>query len=302
MLKEFIAAKASVQGQSHRKQLPQIPCQDAARIYRFDNGNWVLALSDGAGSSAFSHDASSFCTDEIIRLVSEKDLSYFKNVPIDLVDCQKVWHEFAVSLFDSTRIGMQTKFVEEGHNESDYNCTLILILQTDWGFLSANIGDGRAGYFDGEPKALIVPFQTFTAGATYFLIKPQWKEIMRTKVHIINNMDNLIYFFATSDGPQKYVMDNSDEHKLKVGATGIYDDILGNEAYYDYNCAYHPFFEGLIKSLQEAESEVERNERLYRLLDEGIYCLNGNETLLKSLVDPTIDDDKTLILIFKSKL
>lgn len=298
MKKEFIAAFSSVQGPSHRKSEPQVPCQDAARTLHLDNGCWVVAVSDGAGSSAFSHDASRFCTDEIIRLVAEMDLTPFKDAPADINEAKKSWNEAAVRLFESTRNGLLQKCTEDKHDASEMHCTLILIIQTPWGFLSANIGDGRAGYFDGEPKVLTVPFQTFTAGATYFLIKEQWKQIMRTDVHVLDNADNLSYFFASSDGPQQYIMDNRDEHRLKAGTGGVYDDILGKEAYYDYNRAFHPFFEGLLKSLKEVENEEERNWRLYRLLDEGVYALEDKETVLKSLITPSLDDDKTLVIIY----
>jgi hypothetical protein len=296
--KEFIAANISVQGSSHRNSIPQVPCQDASRTICLDDRNWVIAVSDGAGSAKYSHDASRFCTEEIIRLVEEKDLSSFKNFITDPQEVKKLWHELAVNLFESTRNALHKKCIEDKHEESDFNCTLILIIQTDWGFLSANIGDGRAGYFDGEAKVLIVPFQSYTAGATYFLIKSQWKEIMRTEVHILENVNNLKYFFASSDGPQRYLMDNREEYRIKGDTCGIYDNILGKEAYYDYNRAYHPFFEGLIKSLKEVETEEERNQRLCRLLEEGIYLLDGKEILLSSLIEPFLDDDKTLVIIF----
>jgi hypothetical protein len=259
-----------------------------------------VAVSDGAGSSAFSHDASRFCTDEIIRLALETDWLAFQNAPADLEEAKKAWHDEAVRLFDATRNGLLQKCKVDKRDASEMNCTLILIIQTPWGFLSANIGDGRAGYYDGAPEALTVPFQTFMIGATYFLIKEHWRNIMRTNVHVLNDADNLSYFFASTDGPQHYIMDNRDEHRLKAGTGGVYDDILGKEAYYDYNRAFHPFFEGLIKSLKESVSEEERNERLYRLLDEGVYVLEGKEMVLNSLIAPSLDDDKTLVIIYNS--
>jgi hypothetical protein len=300
MKKKFSASFASVQGSSHRKSEPQVPCQDSSSIHCLENGAWVLAVSDGAGSSTFSHDASRFCTDDIIKRLAVYDLSAFKETPINLNETKSAWHQVAVQLFNATRNSLLDKCKVDIRDVSEMHCTLILIIQTEWGFLSANIGDGRAGYFDGSPKVLTVPFQTFTAGATYFLIKEQWQNVMRSDVHVLEDSDNLEYFFASTDGPQHYIMDNRDEFRVKAGTCGVYDDILGKEAYYDYNRLFHPFFEGLINSLNELNTEEERNNRLYRLLDEGIYCIGGKETELKSLLAPWLDDDKTLVVVYNT--
>jgi hypothetical protein len=75
--------------------------------------------------------------------------------------------------------------------------------------------------------------------------------------------------------------------------------VLGGEAFYDLNRPYHPFFEGLIRSLNEVATDAERDLRLARLIGDGIYALDDGERVLATLIDPALDDDKTLILHYR---
>ena len=79
----------------------------------------------------------------------------------------------------------------------------------------------------------------------------------------------------------------------------VYDDILGDNAFYDLNKPFHPFFEGLIKSLNEVNTTEEANARLTNLIENGVYIFNNTETELKSISDPLLDDDKTIIIHYK---
>jgi len=291
----FKLGQVSVQGHSHKKSKPSIPCQDAGIGGFLSNGNHVIVVSDGAGSSKQSHQASNFCVNYLFKLLQSIDLSFYSNKPADLASTEETWKNTCLDLFTEVRNALLDKAKNENIKPDDLYCTLILVVKTDWGFLSGNIGDGRSGFSDSSSKELIVPFMTFTAGATYFLIKQGWERIFRSYVVIPEFPELVEYFFASTDGCQDFVMDWS----KKGSQNGIYDDVLGNEAFYDNNKPYNPFFEGLVKSLKEANSDEEVNSRLKNLVENGLYELNGEKKELKSISNPLLDDDKTLILFYK---
>lgn len=292
-------ASACVQGHSHRKSDPPVPCQDACKGLTLSNGWPVVIVSDGAGSSTFSHLASDFC----VRRLSEVCESYIPRLAalaetdastdVNRGHIRHMWHQTGMDMFRETRSALLDFGAQNGHTASELHCTLILVVRTPFGFLSANVGDGRAGYHNGTAAApLIVPFMTFTAGATYFLAKEGWEPIYRSSVVFEQSVD---YFFATSDGCQSFVIDNS----VKGPRKGIYNDILGDEAFYDHNHPYDPFFRGLIDSLRETAGSEEADARLTRLVESGIYVLNGEERELKSLSDPALDDDKSIVIFYR---
>ncbi len=256
----------------------------------------AIVVSDGAGSSRLSHLASAHCVNTLFGLLQQDGLDAFIREPADANALGTHWDLAARGLFERTRASLLELAAREGAAPQELHCTLLLVLRTPWGFLSANIGDGRAGYHDGAPHALTVPFMTFTAGATFFLVKEGWERIFRSYVTVPAHPDRVAYFFASTDGPQDYLMDGS----AKGPRNGVYDDVLGGEAFYDLNIPYHPFFEGLIRSLDEVGTDAERDQRLARLLGEGIYMLDGGERVLSTLADPALDDDKTLVLHYRS--
>jgi hypothetical protein len=312
MNEEFKVSWTSVQGKSHKKMEPQIPCQDAFKFEKITNGSFkkllsfkkpvsfnVSIVSDGAGSSTYSHLASDFCVNRLLELCKSRSLAIEELTKYDFKkeDEKKLildgWNKLSNDLFNQTRADLLLFGEQSDHEPKDLYCTLILVIKTQFGFLSANIGDGRAGYSNGtETRPLIVPFMSFTAGATFFLIKEEWDKIFRSYVIFEDKVD---YYFVSSDGCQEFLIDCSS----KGSKTGVYDDILGDNAFYDLNKPFHPFFEGLIKSLNEVNTIEEANSRLSNLIENGIYFINNVQTELKSISDPSLDDDKTLILHYK---
>ena len=312
MDKDFKVLCTSIQGKSHKKMEPQIPCQDAFKYEKITNGGFkkllslkkpisfsISIVSDGAGSSTYSHLASNFCVNRLLEICKSRSLAIEELTKYDFKkeEDKKLildgWNKLSNDLFNQTRADLLLFGEESGHEPKDLYCTLILVIKTPFGFLSSNIGDGRAGYSNGtETSPLIVPFMTFTAGATFFLIKEGWDKIFRSYVIFEDKVD---YYFVSSDGCQEFLIDGSS----KGPKTGVYDDILGDNAFYDLNKPFHPFFEGLIKSLNEVNTSEEANTRLTNLIENGIYLLNNVETELKSISDPTLDDDKTMIIHYK---
>lgn len=312
MAEDFKVSWTSIQGKSHKKMETQIPCQDAFKFEKITKSGFkdllnfkepisfsISIVSDGAGSSTYSHLASHFCVNRLLELCKSRSNAIEELTKYDFKkqeDKQLIlagWNKLSTEIFNQTRVDLVLFGKESGHENKDLYCTLILVIKTPFGFLSANIGDGRAGYSNGnETRPIIVPFMSFTAGATFFLIKDGWDKIFRSYVIFDEKVD---YYFVSSDGCQEFLIDGS----AKGPKTGVYDDVLGDNAFYDLNKPFHPFFEGLIKSLNEANTTEDANTRLTNLVEKGVYLLNNIETELKSISDPLLDDDKTMIIHYK---
>jgi glycosyltransferase involved in cell wall biosynthesis len=141
-------------------------------------------------------------------------------------------------------------------------------------------------------------FVCFKSDDDVIFIKDGWDKIFRSYVIFEDKVD---YYFVSSDGCQEFIIDHSYKEPQPTNSliisnirpkTGVYDDILGDNAFYDLNKPFHPFFEGLIKSLNEVITPEQANARLTNLIENGLYSLNNVETELKSISDPTLDDDK----------
>jgi hypothetical protein len=286
-------AFASVQGPAHKKQVPAIPCQDAGIATTLSNGWIVLIASDGAGSSLHSDVASRFCVQELLTIL-QKNHHYLEKLVVNgqfTPDAANTWESLSLDMFMQVRNALLEKATTENLAAQHLHCTLLMTLLCPAGFLTAHVGDGRAGYTDQAAHALLTPFMTFVAGATYFLIKEGWEDIFRATCTPVSASE-VQYFFVSTDGCQSYITDQ----QAKAPSSGPFDAILGEEAYYDGNLPYHPFFVGLIDSLREENDAEGRNLRLYRLLDQGVYALKGEENVLQSLIHPSLEDDKTLLL------
>lgn len=285
-------AISSVQGPAHKKAQPEVPRQDSAICFVINGENCIGIVSDGAGSSKKSHIASDFCVEVLAKIV-KRDFDEVLRLN-ELGDANSKWDILSKSWFSEVREELLNHCATLEIEIADFNCTLILVIKTKDKFFSCNVGDGRAGASSGlRVFPIIVPFMTFTVGATYFLIKEEWGRFFRSYVLDAVQCD---YFFVSSDGPQNYIIDQ--DPQLHVTENRIYEDIMPGEVYYDSNLPFRPFFEGLIDSLKELSSQDERNERLSELIQFGKYQIRGEIQILNSLIKPELDDDKSLIVFY----
>jgi len=79
----YKSAKASIQGPSHRRSDPPIPCQDAGFSGTLPNGMVAIVVSDGAGSSRLSHLASELCVNTLFSVLQRTDLDTYLHAPLD---------------------------------------------------------------------------------------------------------------------------------------------------------------------------------------------------------------------------
>lgn len=163
----------------------------------------------------------------------------------------------------------------------DFNATLILMLVTPEGMLTAHIGDGRMGYLSqqGEWKSLMIPHKGEEASATVF-IPNNW------------NRQQCIPSFQMSDAylpdvrvikerPKAFVL-MSDGCENFTWRCYTYDQ--KQQCYKDPNEPHEKFLNPL---LQEMKAKVDGTERLNRLIE---IINTGTQAGLKE------QDDRTILL------
>ncbi|MEI6715439.1 MAG: PP2C family serine/threonine-protein phosphatase [Verrucomicrobiota bacterium] len=155
---------ASVVGNSHRASGK--PNQDAARVCYFDAPEGravVFALSDGAGSSTYSQEASARVVGTLLRLVLEWNRSL---AAVDF-DTARRWFEIAGTHLRSVLTA------ECQCDPAELYCTAILGVFWPGGGFCVQIGDGAVGVkTDAGWSLATVPSVGKYAGETYFLTSP----------------------------------------------------------------------------------------------------------------------------------
>lgn len=147
----------------------------------------------------------------------------------------------------------------------DFNATIILMLITPNGMLTAHIGDGRMGYKskDGKWKALMTPHKGDEASSTVF-IPNDWEQ-------------NRVPAFTMSNA---YLPDVRVVHELpdvvvlmSDGCENItWSCYASNEqtgCYYDPNIPYVGFFEPLLEEMNRDLRPEQRIERLIEIINVG---------------------------------
>lgn len=147
----------------------------------------------------------------------------------------------------------------------DFNATIILMLITPNGMLTAHIGDGRMGYKskDGKWKALMTPHKGDEASSTVF-IPNDWEQ-------------NRVPAFTMSNA---YLPDVRVVHELpdvvvlmSDGCENItWSCYASNEqtgCYYDPNIPYAGFFEPLLEEMNRDLRPEQRIERLIEIINVG---------------------------------
>lgn len=147
----------------------------------------------------------------------------------------------------------------------DFNATIILMLITPKGMLTAHIGDGRMGYKskDGKWKALMTPHKGDEASSTVF-IPNDWEQ-------------NHVPAFTMSDA---YLPDVRVIHELPEVVVLMSDGCeniawscyASNEQtgyYYDPNIPFAGFFEPLLEEMNRDLKPEQRIDRLIEIVNVG---------------------------------
>ena len=180
----------SLAGFSHIEK--NIPCQDG-NAFRLSNDEYILAVTDGAGSSKYSHLASEFITKKLVNNLNPADLLEKNN---------KI--KFKLELIDFINKSFEELIIRESSDIpdikiSDLATTLILVIgNKDRGYIF-HVGDGAALILDSnnmENFILSEPMNGQYANETYFITMKNWDNYLRISEYNIN-FDSIFLF---SDG------------------------------------------------------------------------------------------------------
>lgn len=274
MKSNWIIVGASVIGKGHIER--NIPCQDAHK-HEMLNENWGIAiLADGAGSCDNSHIGSGFIVEKgsqlFTSLVEKRGWIKKSKLPTD-----KTWRKWAVHTLTEIKKQLTQFSKEEKFELNTLSSTIIVLIFSPKGLLSAHIGDGRAGYCDttNSWKSAITPFSGEQVGTTVFLTTEYVWESPELYIETRVIYSNIKAFTLLSDGCE----------------TGCYECYLkkpDKEEYFDPNNPYDNFFNPNVIALLNMEKEkILRNEMNRKWMD---FLENGNEIFAKET------DDKTMIL------
>ena len=169
-----MVAKASVIGNSHIKE--ELLCQDSYAYEFFPDDDFAIAVvSDGAGSAEFSHIASqqvvNQAMDEFSKIVKSEKLNLIK--PSD-----DIWQKQAIETFKIISQSIKKFSETENLNFKSLGATAIVMIIVPYGLLTAHIGDGRAGYLNGNGlwNSCMTPFKGELANETVFITSDFWEE------------------------------------------------------------------------------------------------------------------------------
>ncbi len=158
------------------------------------------------------------------------------------------------------------KDIEKPLEARDFNATIILMLLTPQGMLTAHIGDGRMGYKaqDGSWKALMTPHKGDEASATVF-IPNNWNDQRCVPAFTMSDV-YLPDVRVVHELPQAVVL-MSDGCENITWSCYAQDKETGR--YYDPNLPFAGFFEPLLEEMNSAADKDARAERLIEIINVG---------------------------------
>jgi hypothetical protein len=270
----WTVARASVIGNGHLAA--KLPCQDSSAHEIISPDCGIAVVCDGAGSADFAHIGSAAATEASARYFSElvraQGWHEDDNLPSD-----SLWQGSAIMALRRVRADLEALAEAKNISIGSLATTAIVVVYTKNGLLTAHVGDGRAGFFDGETwAAAIQPFQGSEANQTVFLTSDIWNETevlqyVRTAVF----RSNIEAFTLLTDGCEKSAF----EVNIFDAETGKYADL--NRPFPRF---FNPNLAGLKKLREEQKSQEEINKLWADFLKTGTAQFKV-ET-----------DDKTMIL------
>ena len=270
----WTVAFASVTGNLHIKQ--NIPCQDSC-TYRSLNENWGLGIvSDGAGSSTHAHIGSELTVNLADKHFTEliKTQGWHKD---NTFPSEDLWNDVALLTLKKVRHDMEKLATEQGLTLQSLSSTVIVVIHCPFGLMTAHIGDGRAGYYNGvEWKSAITPFQGTFASETIFVTSDIWEEdTVRQYVKSGMIKEDVKAFVLMTDGCQKGSFE-----------VNIYDPIKNK--FSDPNRPFAKFFDPNVQGLhalyRDGKTQAEINQLWSGFLEKGTRQFKAE------------GDDKTMIL------
>lgn len=249
-----------LRGKSHIKG--DIPCQDKALCVQ-KNGVSVAVLSDGCGSSKYSHIGSDITTKVIGQLftehfdelyaydlnVVEEQIKYRKTIVDTIVNAQLEYVKDHLEVFESYKqenLEKYQKFEEKNNIDGFYlgamNATLLFFVEKNDKYLIGLIGDGVVGaVVDDKLKIVLEEKKEGEVNGTYypsniysFARKDEINychsafQIRKTDKIKINGV------ILTTDGCDAFFERVGDNfHKRYAGVTKLFERIISSENFED---------------------------------------------------------------------
>jgi len=159
----------SAQGVSHLKTA--IPCQDAHCWEVLPNGVLIAAVSDGAGSAAFSDEGAATAVSAAIAALRQRLMSSDTSA---ISPEQGGWHEVLTESLEQARQSVVALSQQRGQPLREFAATLIVVIATSEFVTAMQIGDGAAvaGDAQGQLFTLTAPQAGEYINETFFLSSP----------------------------------------------------------------------------------------------------------------------------------
>ena len=182
-----------------------VPCQDRAHYRYADNGNLILAISDGCSSAKYAEKAAETNIETVIKLFSGMTLREF-------LDRNKN----AADIIDPLLAALKKKEPRRFDKDpTEFSATLLFVVTDGKEILTGHIGDGNilcakgdgtAAYYSEEENA-------GSADRTFFTVSPDAKAHLRLTLLPADDVTNVMLY---SDGPQKMLWYRGDRDIQKA--------------------------------------------------------------------------------------
>lgn len=282
---QWLIIGASSIGKGHKAN--KLPCQDNHYCSYLHDG-WGIAVScDGAGSADNSHLGSAFVSENTLTIF-RKLIQQGEFIEQGRLPSENEWEYLSNTAF-KTVYDLLGKYAEAlSVDFGSLACTVIVVVYTPFGILSAHIGDGRAGYLneEGQWKPLMIPHKGEEANQTIFITSSAWitkddfkmSGVSVPECRIVR--ETAVAFTLMSDGCEMHSFECSRE--------------VEKDKWIDPNIPSDKFFNPLINHLRNLFSNNLSYKEIIRLWFK--FMESGHRGLKEEL------DDKTLIIAIINKL
>ncbi len=262
---------ASAKGKGHAE------CQDSF-CYDILDKLAITVVADGAGSQKNSKFGSSLASKITLKLfkqyVTENSLDKYKI-------SQDKWREDSISILKQVKEKLKKVAFRKKFDINTMASTIIVSILTFNTIYTIHIGDGRAGYMNGnqEWKSLITPYHGEEVGMTVFLTTDYIWQFSQDYIETNIIEDNIQAVTLLSDGAENasYECIIFDKEKQKY--------INTNKPYSGF---YNPLVEFVLNNKNSAEEDL--NIVWKKFLEDGT----------PSFI--TEHDDKTILLAVKYEI
>jgi len=274
MKNKWTVAYASVIGNMHVDM--NLPCQDSS-VYEAINEDWgVAVVCDGAGSASHSHLGSELTAKtalkHFVELVKMQAWHEAAELPSD-----ELWEGSAIVALRKVRAAIGELAEAKQLKVNALASTVIVMVHSESGLLVTHIGDGRAGFFNGQEwKTAMNPFQGSEANETVFLTSDIWGE---------DEIGNYVRSSVIREKVEAFTLltDGCEKSSFEVN---IFD--ARKNKFFDLNKPFPKFFNPNLKGLQMLNKEGKTQEEINQLW--AGFLTNGTAQF------KTETDDKTMIL------